>query len=142
MLNEDYKKTLDEAINLNIHKTSDPYSYYIEMVEDPSSMYELDKYGKTYGFIETPNAELANLSYLETISQDTNTTYANYRFKSGDVNIYQADDFVHACLDDNFTRYPEKVSLFTSSDDYTNNTNAHSYSVKRGKSLLYDSYKV
>ena len=142
VLNEDYKKELDEAVRLNMHSASDPYSYYVEMVDDPSSMYELDKYGKTYGYIETPNAELAHMSYLESINQDPNVTYANYRFKSGDVNIYQADDFVHACLDDNFTRYPEKVSLFVSASDFDTNTNAHSYSVKRGKSLLYDSYKV
>ena len=142
VLNEDYKKELDEAVRLNMHSASDPYSYYVEMVDDPSSMYELDKYGKTYGYIETPNAELAHMSYLESINQYPNVTYANYRFKSGDVNIYQADDFVHACLDDNFTRYPEKVSLFVSASDFDTNTNAHSYSVKRGKSLLYDSYKV
>ena len=77
VLNEDYKKELDEAVRLNMHAASDPYSYYVEMVDDPSSMYELDKYGKTYGYIETPNAELAHMSYLENINQDPNVTSWN-----------------------------------------------------------------
>ena len=36
VLNEDYKKELDEAVRLNMHSASDPYSYYVEMVDDPS----------------------------------------------------------------------------------------------------------
>jgi hypothetical protein len=62
--------------------------------------------------------------------------------KSTDVNVYQADDFVHACLEDNFTRFPETVNIFMNDDDYKNNTHSQAYSVRRGKSLLYDSYKI
>ena len=62
--------------------------------------------------------------------------------KSADVNIYQADDFVHACLEDNFTRFPEKVELFVTDDDYKNNTNSQAYTVRRGKSMLIDAYKI
>ena len=62
----------------------------------------------------------------------------NFRMKSADVNVYQADDFVHACLEDNFTRFPETVDLFID----TEGKKSQSYSVRRGKSLLYDSYKI
>jgi hypothetical protein len=58
--------------------------------------------------------------------------------KSADVNVYQADDFVHACLEDNFTRYPETVELFIGEAS----TKSQAYRVRRGKSLLYDNYKV
>lgn len=153
VLNEDYRQIvedvvskanskadetkLDEAVRLNVHPVSDPYSYYIEMVDDPGTVFELTKFGKTYGYIEVPNEE-NSLVNTTSISGDTMTGVYNFRMKSADVNVWQADDFVHACLEDNFTRYPETVSLFTSDDE----KKSQSYSVRRGKSLLYDSYKI
>jgi len=136
-LNEDFKEKLDEAVKLNLHSASDPYSYYVEAIDDPGTMFELTKFGKTYGYIETPNED----SGLDTISAFTGTntsgTY-NFRMKSADVNVYQADDFVHACLEDNFTRFPETVDLFIDPEG----KKSQSYSVRRGKSLLYDAYKI
>jgi hypothetical protein len=100
-------------------------------------MFELTKFGKTYGYIETPNTE----SQLDAISAFTGTSASgtyNFRMKSTDVNVYQADDFVHACLEDDYTRFPEKIELFVGEDG----EKKQSYSVKRGKSMLYDAYKV
>jgi hypothetical protein len=134
---EEDKEKLEEAVKLNLHKASDPYSYYVEAVDDPGTMFELTKFGKTYGYIETPN----NTSDLDAISSLTSTTTSgvyNFRMKSADVNVYQADDFVHACLEDNFTRFPETVDLFIDPEG----KKSQSYSVRRGKSLLYDSYKI
>lgn len=140
-LNED----LDESIRLNLHKTNDKYTYYAEMVPDPSTMFELTKYGKTYGYIEVPNSSLGlnmTATYETTAGAMNQGQTFNYRYKSGDVNIWQADDYVHGCLEDGVTRYPETVSLFMSEDDYKTGSNGTAYTVKRGKSLLYDSYKV
>ena len=135
---EEPKEKLDEAIKLNLHSASDKYSYYVEAVDDPGTMFELTKYGRTYGYIETPNVE-SNLDALSsTITGATATGVYNFRMKSTDVNVYQADDFVHACLEDNFTRFPETVDLFIDPE----NKRSQSYSVRRGKSLLYDSYKI
>ena len=131
------KEKLDEAVRLNLHAASDPYSYYVEAIDDPGTMFELTKFGKTYGYIETPNEE----SQLDAMSAFTGTSASgtyNFRMKSADVNVYQATDFVHACLEDNFTRFPETVELFIDSEG----TKSQSYSVRRGKSLLYDSYKI
>lgn len=148
VLNEDLEKEaakdseLKEAVYLNIHSATDPYSYYVEMVPDPGTMFELTKFGKTYGYIETPN-QPTKLDYLNNYlgSNVTNGTY-NYKMKSNDVNVYQADDFAHAYLEDNYTRYPEKVEIFMTEDDYKNGQNPQAYTVKRGKSILYDSYKI
>lgn len=143
ILNEEYKEeskqkeNLDEAVRLNIHSASDPYSYYVELVDDPGTMFELTKFGKTYGYIEVPNTE-SSLDAITSLSGASMTGTYNFRLKSTDVNVYQADDFVHACLEDNFTRFPETVDLFLSDDE----ENKQSYSVRRGKSLLYDSYKI
>jgi len=141
VLNESAKKALEENVKLNVHRASDPYSYYVEMIADPGTMYELTKYGKTYGYIETPNTD-TTFNIVNNYQGGTDLTYANYKMKSNEVNIYQADDFVHACLDDNYTRYPEKVNLFTTDDDYNNDVNPHAFTVRRGKSMLLDNYKV
>lgn len=145
VLNEDYKKELDESINISMHKISDPYSYYVEMVPNPGTMFELTKYGRTYGYVETPDMDLLNTFDYSTITNmagATNNLVNNYRMKSSDVNVYQADDYVHAFLADSESRYPEKVNLFYNEEDYKAGTNVHAFKVKRGKSMLYDSYKI
>ena len=152
----DARASLNEDLNLSIHQTNDPYSYYVEMVADPSTMFELTKYGKTYGYIEVPNDTTGldmNQYVGGTAMLDGATQNFNYRYKTNDVNVYQADDFVHACLEDNLTRFPETVNLFI---DYNkdletkkkhktkvNETDSGSnYAVRRGKSMLYDAYKI
>lgn len=135
-------ENLNEALYLNVHNASDPYSYYVEMVPDPGSMFELTKFGKTFGYIETPNVE-QTASYLSNyLGVSTASGAYNYRMKTNDVNIYQADDFVHAYLADDTERFPEKVDIFLTEEDYKAGKNPQAYQVKRGKSLLFDSYKI
>ena len=152
------KQALNEAVNLSIHSTNDNYSYYIEMVPDPSTMFELTRHGQTFGYIETPNKpnNFDTTSYVGgttgMMSGNSNGAYT-FAYKTSDVNIYQADDFVHAALEDNISRFPETVDLFyedleLDTKDTKRKTGSNtgmssqSYTVRRGKSLLYDSYKV
>lgn len=128
---------LEEAVKLHLHAANDLYSYYVEQIDDPGTMFELTKFGKTYGYIEVPN-ETNGLDATSTFSGMAMSGVYNFKMKSTDVNVYQADDFVHACLEDNFTRYPETVELFINEDS----TKSQAYRVRRGKSLLYDNYKV
>ena len=130
---------LDEAVKLHIHSDYDPYSFYVEQIDDPGTMFELTKFGKTYGYIEVPN-EPNNLDATSTLSGLNMSGTYNFKMKSADVNVFQADDFVHGCLEDNFTRYPETVELFINKDGADSKSQV--YRVRRGKSLLYDNYKV
>lgn len=159
LFSNDSRQKLNEAINLSIHNADDDYSYYVEMVPDPSTMFELTRHGQTFGYIETPNMpnNFDQTSYVGgttgMMSGNSNGAYT-FAYKSSDVNIYQADDFVHAALEDNISRFPETVDLFyedLKTDDKTarrktgnstSGTNTLSYTVRRGKSLLYDSYKT
>ena len=129
---------LNEPVYLNIHPVSDAYSYYVELVDDPGTMFELNKFGKTYGYIEVPNVTNNIDSITSYATNQTSSGLYNFRMKSTDVNIWQADDFVHACLEDAVTRFPETVDLFVGED----NKKSQSYNVRRGKSILYDSYKI
>jgi hypothetical protein len=128
---------LEESVKLNVRSQADPYSYYAELVDDPGTMFELTKFGKTYGYIEVPNNE-STMDATTAFSGTSMTGTYNFRMKSADVNVFQADDFVHACLEDNFTRFPETVDIFLDDEG----KNKQTYSVRRGKSLLYDSYKI
>ena len=128
---------LDESVKLHIHSDHDPYSYYVEQIDDPGTMFELTKFGKTYGYIEVPNED-NTLDATSTISGMAMSGTYNFKMRSTDVHVFQADDFVHGCLEDNFTRYPETVELFLNDDG----TRSQAYRVRRGKSLLYDNYKV
>lgn len=136
-------ENLQENINLKISSINDHYSYYVEMAPDPGTMFELVKFGKTMGYIETPNEVLQN-TYLSTNYSDPSLSGGifNYKVKSSDINIYQADDFVHAFLDNNYSRQPEKVSIFLNDIEFNAGTGGTEYSVRRGKSLLQDNYKV
>jgi hypothetical protein len=131
------EENLNEAVKLNIRPNNDRYSFYVEQIDDPGTMFELTKFGKTYGYIETPN-ETSDLNTTSIFAGSSMTGTYNFRMKSADVNVFQADDFVHGCLEDNFTRYPETVELFLTEDS----TKSQAYRVRRGKSLLYDNYKV
>ena len=138
-LTESYEEIekLEEAVKLRLHSDYDPYSFYVEPIDDPGTMFELTKFGKTYGYIEVPNED-NNLDATSTITGMAMSGTYNFKMKSADVNVWQADDFVHGCLEDDFTRYPETVELFINEDG----SKSQSYRVRRGKSLLYDNYKV
>ena len=138
---------LDESVNISLHSISDPYSHYVEMVADPGTMYELTRYGQTFGYIEVPNDPnpIDQSTYVggTTGLMSASTTNFNYRYKSNDVNVYQADDFVHGSLEDNVSRFPETVDLFYGTEDINDkNAKSQTYYVKRGKSMLYDAYKI
>ena len=134
---DELNESLEEAVKLHLHADHDPYSFYVEQIDDPGTMFELTRFGKTYGYIETPNED-NTVDATSTISGIAMSGTYNFKMKSTDVNVFQADDFVHGCLEDNFTRYPETVELFTNKEG----TKSHTYRVRRGKSLLYDNYKV
>jgi hypothetical protein len=71
----------------------------------------------------------------------------NYVMKSNDVIVHQSDEMVHACLQDGTTRFPETVEVFIPDDPTTKDIDKAkgetvSYTIKRGKSLFADAYKI
>lgn len=145
---ENNNQSVDESVRMNMRSISDHYSYYVEQVPDPSTMFELIKFGKTCGYVETPNSKTGyNFSESINMAGATTMAVANYKMKSTDVILHQADDFVHGYLLDNISRYPETVEIFNPDpNDPTANidsiSNSTTYQVRRGKSMLYDSYKI
>ena len=108
-------------------------------------MFELTKFGKTCGFISAPTGLNNKVSYSNSIDgQSITTPYANlyFKFRKNDIMIYGPTEFVHGALEDNSSRIPEKVDIFLDQESYDTDSNAYSYTVRRGQSILYQSYKI
>ena len=107
------------------------------MVTNPAEMFELTKFGKTVGFIQTPVDGVI-------VRSQQNLDFMNYayKFKREDVTIYPPTEFVHAAIEDNISRFEETVNIFLNTDDYDSDSNAYTYTVKRGQSLLANVYKI
>ena len=129
------KETLNEDVKLMAYKPSDKYVHYIEAVANPAEMFELTRFGKTVGYIQ---AELPVTNKQEDNLYTMNYTY---RFKKKDIKIYDATKFVHAYLSDGVDRYSEEVNLYLDNQDVEKDKGI-SYKVKRGQSLLYNTFKI
>lgn len=141
LLNEKFEhigeieEPLTEDVKIKYYKPNDKLVNYIEMVPNPAEMFELTKFGKSYAYIKTNS--------LPKLTQENSTLLSTlylYRLKRNDVNIYNAVSFVHACLQDDTPRFPEQVQIFNNFE--MDDDNAYIYTVRRGQSVLYNSYKI
>lgn len=136
---EEEKDTLNENVNISLHKEADHYVHYVDCVSNPSEYFELTKYGKTMGFIEAPIAVQTPFGNLQEAS---GLNYLRYKLKKKDVTVYSPTDYVHAFLGDNSSRVQEEVNIFMNDNAYNNETEAVTYQVKRGDSLFSNIFKV
>ena len=139
---------INEDVKLRIYSNSDKYIPYVEMVDNPGEMFDLQKFGKTHGYIKAP---------IRMVQQTSDALYSyltRYKMKQSDVEIFDATSFVHGCLENTNQRQPETVDIYLdgykNSSEYTEDGDAYdaddsmtsSYTVKRGQSLLYNSFRI
>lgn len=134
---KDKKKELNEDLKIIDYKKNDSYAHYMEMVANPAQMFELTRFGKTVGYVKAPVQ--AGVINKDEITQFMNFTY---NFKQQDLELYPATEFVHAALEDDIGRDEETVNIFLNNDDYNSNTNAKTYKVRKGNSLLANVFKI
>ena len=129
-------QSLHEDVNLNISKDNDHYALTVEAMANPNEMFELTKFGKSMGYIKAATSVQKNYG-------SNNTSYfTTYNIRNKDVDIYSPTDFVHACLESSTTRTEEELDIFFNDDDYSNQTNAETFKVRRGAGILNDLFKV
>ena len=129
------KQRIDEALRLKYYSKNDRYAEYVASARNPSEMFDLQRFGKTAGYIK------ANITHRDfNVNNPVASTNYLYNFKSNDIEIYGATEFVHAILEDTSSRGVEEVSIFTDLGD--GKQTVSKYEVRRGKSILYDSYKI
>lgn len=118
---------------------------YLEAVPNPAQMYDLSRHGKTVGFIRVPVEPSA--------AQDRNSYGWTYLQQGQDIDILPPDKFVHIMLSTNTNRFPETLNVILPDEvdkdgnpiqtiDSTDEAKVVSYRVNRGKSILYDIYKI
>lgn len=132
------RSPLKEDVNIYAYKKNDNYSHYVEMVDNPAEVFELIKYGKTYAYVR------ADVTSQGTYVNDMrNTHYMQYKFSRNDVDLHGPMDYVHACLQDSSGRTPEVVDIFLddNTEEKDKSVKSSSYKVKRGESILYNSFK-
>ena len=132
------KQTLNEDIKIKAYSKKDGYAHYMEMVTNPATMFELTRFGKTIAYISAP--------VINTVTKNIDTTYNtfnfNYKFKKNDIFIYPPTEFVHAALEDDVLREDETVDIFLNDADFDNDENSLTYKVRRGQSLLANTYAI
>lgn len=134
---ENKRTVINEDVKIRAYKPTDKYVHYLEQEPNPAQMFELTRFGKTAGYVRTDVD-------ATTTSKDvvTSSFLTKYQFNSNDVDLFPPTEYVHGCLQDNTSRSPEEVELFTSSDDIGEETKKISYTVKRGQSILYSNFKI
>ena len=134
------KESLNENIYIKAFPKNDRFVHYVEAMPNPAEIFELTKFGKTQAYIKTS----MSVQQAQNENPAGFTNFFRYSFSRGDVEIYQPNMFVHACLDDTSTRTPETVEIFreNTANAETGESNKISYQVRRGKSIIYDSFKV
>ena len=127
---------LNEDVVIRAYSNDDKLVNYVEMVPNPGEMFELTKFGKSYAYIKTNSVPTsANLT------QNISSSYYTYRFRKQDVQIFNAVSFVHGALQDDTPRAPEQIQLFKG-DIIEGDDTPYTYTVRRGQSVLYNSYKI
>lgn len=141
-LNENIKNRkakVTEDVIVNIYGREDRLQEYIEAVPNPAELFDLTKRGKTVGFLKT--------KINQTTANSSNSVAYNYNF-SDDIKIYDPTKFIHITLADPNNRNPETVKIFNNTSTSTKRKDREaieeslSFQVKRGKSILYNLFKI
>ena len=140
------KDKLQEDVKLRVYLPGDRYLPYVQMVDNPAEMFDLQKFGKTYGYIKTP------INIVQASPDRLYDYLTRYSVKQQDTEIFDATCFVHGCLENTNQRQPETIDIFLDNggnenkgeDGLTHSADSMtaSYTVKRGQSILYNIFKI
>ena len=120
---------INDVTDYKGHREIPNYEEYVEDVDDPATMFDLRKRGKTAGFIQVHKTETSTVYNPMTIN-------ANFTYSLQDIDVYRPDRFVHISLGENVNRNPETVTI-----DLGDGKSV-TYDSSRGKSILQDAYPV
>lgn len=129
---EDILNTQPGVIRTKLQDTSRPMEEYVEYVEDPSTIYDLQIKDKTSGFVRLHTANITKnaTSYIH-------NTINVHQVNIENIDFYDRRSFVHISLAESISRNPEYLAI---DDATTGNTTV--YKVKTGKSILADAYEA
>ena len=130
------KSTLNEEVYVKAYSKDDHFVDYVKKEPNPAEFFELVKFGQSQAYIQAESAMTRTYQDTPTIPE------FHYKFKRGDITIFDARTFVHGCLEDNSHRIEEEVDIYTDNQDIDKDETEFTYEVRRGKGLLYNAYKA
>lgn len=128
---EDLLNTQPGVIRTKVQDTSRPMEEYVEYVEDPSTIYDLQIKDKTSGFVRIRTTNTSN--HYQYIHNSMNINQVNIE----NIDFYDRRSFVHISLSESISRQPEYLAIKD-----TDNNSSTIYKVKTGKSILQDAYEA
>ena len=137
--NSNTTNIMNEDVVVKLYSQNDRYVHYLEMIPNPAEVYELTRLGKSYAYIQAP-VNVAFNKPNDVLGATVNRI--SYSFKRKDVKLFEATEFVHGSLEDNSSRTPEEVNIFLGDETDLDSSTPLSYQVRRGQSLLYNTYKI
>lgn len=144
LFDKDKRSNLNEDINIHINNDKkDHFVNYVEMIDNPATVFELTRFGKTAGFIKT-KIDLYQKNSSDAIKMLGNNIY-QYSFNENDIDIFQPDSYVHASLDDDVNRISEEVEVILDKERLNRNNkkiDKINYKVKSGQSLFYNTFRI
>lgn len=136
---EENKESLNEDLIVKAYSKDDHFAEYMEMNRNPAEVFDLQKFGKTVGYIRSHIVSKNLISDDAAITNNYTNSFLKYNFNKSDVDLYPATDYVHACLIDNSSRTEEEVNINNAG---ANGDQSFTYTVKRGQSILYNSFRI
>lgn len=129
---EDLLNVTSGIIRTKVQDTSRPMEEYVEYVEDPASIYDLQIKDKTCGFvrIKTDNNSTSNTDNFLYNGITINQVNID------NIDFYDRRSFVHISLSESISRNPELLGITNSKENSTK-----VYKIKTGKSILADAYE-
>ena len=121
---------LDLSIMIKPEDTQKKYEEYIEAVDDPAAIFDLQTKGKTAGFIRV--CDTSDIQVNSILKSQPLQTVSN-----GNVISYDRMSFIHIALAESVNRKPELLKI----EDEEGKT-SEIYKIKSGKSILEDAYPV
>ena len=138
LLSEDLEtsesESLDESLIVKAFKADDHYADYLEMHKNPAEVFELQKFGKTVGYIRSHIQ--SRKATDDAIANNYQNFLNQYSFNKSDIDLYPATDYVHAYINNDSNRAVEEVSISTDDNNTVN------YNVIRGQSILYNTFRT
>jgi len=130
--------SLNESVIIKAYREDDHFAEYLDMQKNPAEVFELQKFGKSIAYIRSHILTKANTE--DVVANNYNNFYNSYVFNRSDVDLYPANSFVHACIDDTSSRVTEEVSI--TNEDNGGEGLVYSYNVRRGQSVLYNTFRT
>lgn len=116
-------KKLNEALKIALTDNLNG-TYRIETYDNPCEMFELVQNGKTIMYVKAPITDVYDVD-----NYDASLITYNYQYNNG-VEIYPPNRFVHASIEDGYSRINETINLRNNEGDN------YKFKVRSGTSIL------